>query len=141
MRPTRRRRLRLWFRYLPTQLRITLFGPRPLALVDRLALVALLVLAVYLFGNSWHSTQRTQHIADSRAAASSARACASYAADEVAFDKTLTILDRFGISDPDYRGSILQSRDQKRMLRSELDCPPYPPPPAVAIVPGEHPRS
>lgn len=105
--------------------RAWLFGPRRMSILDRIIVVVLLVAALYqgaTIGNKIHD--------------GIARSCASYGADEVAFDKTLRKLDQFGIVDPDYRDSIIQSRDQKRVLRAQLHCPPYPRAPLIQKVPG-----
>lgn len=107
-----------------------LFGPRPLALFDRLWLVAVSMLVLYLISQNIHQTHEIR-------ANGAARACASYGADEVAFDKNLALLDRFHIPpDDDGRMSLAQARDQKITLRAQLHCAPYPPAPSVPSVPG-----
>lgn len=104
-----------------------MFGPRPLALFDRLWLVAISMIVVFLIGLSIHQGQvfRDNGIR---------RACASYGADERVFTR---ILDKVSINDADIRGDLSQARDQKTLLRKELNCPPYPAAPKVPEVNGD----
>lgn len=108
-----------------TSVRAWLLGPRRMSILDRLIVGVLLVASLYTtatLGNKIH--------------AGVARACSSYGADELAFDQTLRQLNAFGITDPVFRDSIIQSRNQKRALRVQLDCPPYPPaPPSTEVAP------
>jgi hypothetical protein len=107
-------------------LRVMLFGPRPLALFDRIWLVTISMLVLSLIGLSIHQT----HVIRDNGIH---RACASYGADERVFSR---ILDRVSIDDPNIRSDMTQARDQKLALRRQLHCPPYPLPPSVPATRG-----
>jgi hypothetical protein len=134
-------------------LRIWALAPRRLSPLGRIAIATILLLLLLLYGQARISNSNTRADQKSRNAASSARACVSYGADEVSYDRDVKL---YGVllaaprkpGDGNYRRFLSdsrtakeQSRDAKVLLRDQLRCPPYPPPPIVPSAPAQMPAT